>query len=350
MMTIEVIAGADRYPVIVGPLADNLRQIGSASIVVSEPRVFGLHGAALAAIGAGSPILLPEGEAAKTWDVLHSLLAELAARNASRATSIVAFGGGSVGDVAGLAASLFKRGCPVIHVPTTLLSQADSAVGGKTAIDAFGEKNVIGSFHQPDLVLADPALLATLDPRQLRSGYAEIVKYGLIDDLALFDWCEAHGASVIADEGAARTEAIAAAVRAKARIVTSDVRDLGGVRALLNLGHSFAHAIESEAGLGVVLHGEAVALGMVLALQLSVALGLSPSRDASRVSDHLRSVGLPTSLAEVGVAGPRLLEWMMRDKKNISGGLTLILTRGIGQAFVAPGIDPARLAAFLEAG
>ena len=348
MKTIPVLAGADAYDVLVGPLEEALDRLAGSSIVVSEPRVFGVHGARLAPLtGGAAPILLPEGEAAKQWDVLHDLLGELAAHNASRSTRIIAFGGGSVGDVAGLAASLFKRGCPVVHVPTTLLAQADSAVGGKTAIDAFGEKNVIGSFHQPALVLADPSFLTTLDPRQLRSGYAEIVKYGLIDDPAFFTWCEAHGAALLAGDEAARAYAIATALAAKARMIAGDVEDRSGRRALLNLGHTFAHAIESAAGLGVVLHGEAVSVGMVLALRFSATLGHCEARDADRLAAHLVDIGLPTTLDDVGIAGGDLVDWMVRDKKNDGSALTLILARGIGAAFVARGIDRAALAAFL---
>jgi 3-dehydroquinate synthase len=348
MRRIPVLAGADAYDVLVGPLEHALDRLAGPSIVVSEPRLFALHGPRVAPLlGDAAPILLPEGEPAKQWDVLHDLLAELALRNASRSTRIVAFGGGSVGDVAGLAASLFKRGCPVVHIPTTLLAQADSAVGGKTAIDAFGEKNVIGSFHQPALVIADPAFLATLDARQLRSGYAEIVKYGLIDDPAFFAWCEAHGAALIAGDDAARGHAIATALAAKARMIAGDVEDRSGRRALLNLGHTFAHAIESAAGLGVVLHGEAVAVGMVLALRFSAVLGHCDAREAERVAAHLGGVGLPTTLAEVGIAGRDLTDWMVRDKKNDGAGLTLILARGIGATFVARGVDRGALAAFL---
>ncbi|MEO7409829.1 MAG: 3-dehydroquinate synthase family protein, partial [Sphingomicrobium sp.] len=247
-------------------------------------------------------------------------------------------GGGSVGDVTGLAASLFKRGCPVIHVPTTLLSQADSAIGGKTAIDAAGQKNLVGTFHMPALVVADPSLLDTLDQRQLRSGYAEIVKYGLIDDPAFFDWCEQHGAALIAGDRDARFSAIATCIRAKARFVTADPFDQTGHRALLNLGHSFAHAIEAEAGIGQLLHGEAVAIGLVLAFRLSVRLGLCPEADALRLAAHLRSLGLPTGLDQVGLArsGDALVELMRADKKNRSGQFTLILAHGIGRATSTP--------------
>ena len=350
MKQIPVVAGTASYDVLVGPIAharDRLAALGSP-VLVSEPKVFALHGERIAALlGSVAPILLPEGEAAKQWDVLHALLASLAERGASRSTTIVALGGGSVGDVTGLAASLFKRGCPVVHLPTTLLAQADSAVGGKTAIDAFGEKNVIGSFHQPALVIADPAFLATLDPRQLRSGYAEIVKYGLIDDASFFNWCLAHGAALLAGDPAHRDLAISTALSAKARFIAGDVDDRTGQRALLNLGHSFAHAIESEAGLGALLHGEAVALGLVLALRFSAALGHCDPGEADRVAAHFAAIGLPHSLDDVAVSGPALLKWIARDKKNDGAAPTLILTRGIGQAFIARNVDPERLAAFL---
>ena len=347
MKRIEVAAGAARYDVLVGPLDQALDRLPSSGILVSENNVLALHGERVQALLGGPPILLPEGEAAKRWDVLHVLLAHLSERGASRSTPIIALGGGSVGDVAGLAASLFKRGCPIIHLPTTLLAQADSAVGGKTAIDAFGHKNVIGSFHQPALVIADPAFLDTLDDRQLRSGYAEILKYGLIDDPAFFAWCLAHGAALLAGDPSARDHAITTAITAKARLIAGDVEDRNGQRALLNLGHSFAHAIESEAGLGRLLHGEAVAIGLVLALRFSAFLGLCDPADADQLAAHLAGVGLPSTLAEVGVSGPQLSKWIAHDKKNQGTALTLILARGIGQAFVARDVDPARLSAFL---
>jgi len=347
---IEVVAGAQPYDVLVGPIEqarDRLVALGDL-ILVSEPKVFALHGDRIAALlGCAAPILLPEGEAAKQWNVLHDLLAQLAERGASRSTTIVALGGGSLGDVSGLAASLYKRGCRVAHLPTTLLAQADSAVGGKTAIDAFGEKNVIGSFHQPTLVIADPVFLLTLDQRQLRSGYAEIVKYGLIDDRAFFAWCLANGAALIAGDPVLREHAIATAITAKACLIAGDVEDRSGQRALLNLGHSFAHAIESEAGLGSVLHGEAVAIGLVLALRFSAALGHCAASDADRLAAHFAEVGLPASLAEVGIEAKSLLRWIARDKKNDGAALTLILARGIGQAFVERDVDPDRLAEFL---
>jgi 3-dehydroquinate synthase len=341
--------------VLVGPVAAGIERIrdlarGVAPLMVSEPRIFALHGTRIAEALDADPILVPEGEAAKDWDVLRSLLAAFAEKNVARDTPVVALGGGSVGDVAGLAASLFKRGCPIVHMPTTLLSQADSAVGGKTAIDAFGEKNLVGTFHQPALVVADPAFLDTLDQRQMRSGYAEVVKYGLIDDPAFFAWCEANGRGVLAAHRDLREQAICTAIRAKARIVSGDIADRSGQRALLNLGHSFAHAIESEAGLGTLLHGEAVALGIALAFRFSSELGLCPAADTERSVAHLADAGLPVRLGEVGLTGRgrQLVERIRRDKKNAPGNVALVLAHGIGRAFLDPSVEERRLEAFLD--
>ena len=343
------------YDVLIGPVEasyDRIRDLarGVAPILISEPRVFALHGTAVADALGADPIIVPEGEAAKNWATLHQLLAGLAERGVSRDTPIIALGGGSVGDLAGLAAALFKRGCPVVHLPTTLLAQADSAIGGKTAIDAFGEKNLIGAFHQPALVVADPTFLDTLDPRQLRSGYAEVVKYGLIDDPAFFAWCEANGRGVLAGHRDLRQQAIATSIRAKARIVAEDVEDRSGKRALLNLGHSFGHAIEAEAGIGSLLHGEAVALGMILAFRLSSELGFCSAADTERVVSHFAACDLPTRLADVGLAdrGGKLIKWIIRDKKNRAGRIALILTRGIGRAYLDPAVGAERLSAFLD--
>jgi len=355
MTTIRVDTPPRGYDVLVGPVEMGLERIrdlsrGTSPILVSEPRVFALHGTAIAEAIDAQPILIPEGEAAKDWAVLHQLLAGLAARNAARDTPIVALGGGSVGDLAGLAAALFKRGCPIVHLPTTLLAQADSAIGGKTAIDAFGEKNLVGTFHQPALVVADPAFLDTLDARQLRSGYAEVVKYGLIDDPAFFAWCEVHGRGVLAGHRDLRQQAITTAISAKARIVAGDVEDRSGRRALLNLGHSFGHAIEAEAGLGTILHGEAVALGLILAFRLSSELGLCPAANTEQVAAHLAACGMPTRLADVGLAkqGAKLAGWISRDKKSSAGRTALVLVRGIGRAFLDPAVDVQRVTAFLD--
>lgn len=355
MTAVRVKLASGGYDVLIGPVDaawDRIQDLarGVAAILVTEPKVLGLHGQAIANRLGTDPILLPEGEAAKDWRVLHQLLADFADRQLTRSTPIVALGGGSVGDVAGLAASLFKRGCPIVHLPTTLLAQADSAIGGKTAVDAFGEKNLIGTFHQPALVVVDPAFLDTLDVRQLRSGYAEVVKYGLIDDPAFFAWCETNGRAVLAGHRDLRQQAIVASVEAKARIVATDVEDKSGRRALLNLGHSFGHAIEAEAGLGSILHGEAVALGLALAFRFSAELNLCPEADSERVAAHLAASGLPTRLADVGLEkrGEKLAGWMRRDKKNSQGEIALILARAIGRAFLEPRVDLQRLTAFLD--
>ena len=353
MTTIAVNAGGQRYDVVIGPLAaaaDRLQQLarGRTLPVVSDARVWALHGQALAVLLPVRPLFVPEGEEAKQWPHLQALITRFTEFNLDRSTPVLALGGGSIGDLTGLAAGLFKRGCPVVHIPTTLLAQADSAVGGKTAIDAEGQKNLVGLFHQPALVLADPALLDTLDARQLRAGYAEVVKYGLIDDPAFFAWCEANGQALLAGDQALVEQAIATCIRAKARTVEHDVEDKIGTRALLNLGHTFGHAIESAAGLGTSLHGEAVALGMCLAHDFSVELGLCPQADAARVREHLASIGLPTTLAEMELERGRLLLLMSADKKNDAGKLKLVLTRGVGGAFLSDGVASGPLATFLE--
>ncbi|URD61201.1 3-dehydroquinate synthase [Sphingomonas sp. KRR8] len=352
MTVITVTAGDRSYDVVVAPLADSASRLaalgqGQPLPVVTEPKVWALHGAALQSLLPCDPILVPEGEEAKQWPHLQALIGAFTTRNLDRKRPVLAFGGGAVGDLTGLAAGLFKRGLPVVHVPTTLLAQADSAVGGKTAIDAEGQKNLVGIFHQPALVLADPALTLTLDPRQSRAGYAEIVKYGLIDQPDFFAWCEANGAALLAGDLPLRSHAVAHSVAAKARFVAADVEDRTGVRALLNLGHTFGHAIESAAGIGTVLHGEAVALGMVLAYDFSATLGLCPVDDANRVRSHVESVGLPTRLSDLKLGRAVLLPLMGADKKNDGGKLKLVLARGIGHAFLSDGADPAALADFL---
>lgn len=352
MMSFPVDAAGRRYEVVVGPLANASRRLGDLARgrpvpVVTDERVWALHEAALTGLLRLEPIFVPEGEAAKCWDQLRRLIARFAELNLDRASPVLAFGGGSVGDLTGLAASLFKRGCPVVHVPTTLLAQVDSAVGGKTAIDAEGQKNLVGTFHQPALVLADVALLDTLDERQLRAGYAEVVKYALIGHQLLFDWLEDHGPAILGGDRSMREEAVSQCIAAKARLVQADPEDRTGVRALLNLGHTFGHAIESAAGLGTILHGEAVAVGMALAFDFSVALRLCAAEDAGRVRRHLASAGLPVTLAETGVDRAALLPLMGADKKNEGGRLRLVLARGIGDAFIARDVEVEHLSAFL---
>lgn len=353
MKNMTVDAGDERYDVLVGHLEDCRSRLvalagGKPLVVVTEPRVWGLHGTRLEAMLPCDPILVPEGEEAKDWPHLMELIAAFTARNLDRTAAIAAFGGGSVGDLAGLAAGLFKRGLPIVQLPTTLLAQADSAVGGKTAIDALGQKNLVGMFHQPRLVIADVSLLDTLDPRQLRAGYAEVAKYGLIRNEALFEWLEGHGAALLGGHREYREVAVWQSIAAKAHAVEADVTDRNGTRALLNLGHTFGHALESAAGLGTLLHGEAVAIGMVLAFDLSAALGLCAHDDAERVRAHLRAAGLPVTVAETGVDRSELLPLMRADKKNAGGALKLVLTRGIGGAFLSEGVAEDVLADFLQ--
>ena len=355
MIRFTASAGGQSHDVLIGDIADAtgaIRALGGGACLplVADERVLALYGEQLRRLFDFSPIIVPEGEAAKRWDVLQSLIGRFNELRVGRTTPIIAFGGGSTGDVTGLAAALFKRGCPVIHIPTTLLSQADSALGGKTAIDALGQKNLVGTFHLPALVVADAAFLDTLDQRQLRSGYAEIVKYGLIEDPAFFQWCEHNSAALLAGDRPARVKAIEYCLKAKARFAGEDLYDTGGRRALLNLGHSFGHAIESLAGLGEVQHGEAVSIGLCFAFALSAGLGVSPRGDAARVKDHLKSAGLPTTLASVGLEdrGPDLLPLIKADKKADRGTLALVLARGIGHAFLDREVDEALLGDFLS--
>jgi 3-dehydroquinate synthase len=249
--------------------------------------------------------------------------------------------------LAGFAAAIVKRGVPFLQLPTTLLAMVDSSVGGKTAINVAAGKNLVGAFHQPAAVIADTDLLETLPPRELRAGYAEVVKYGLLGDAAFFAWCEANGTSVLAREPAALTHAVATSVRAKAAIVAADEEERADIRALLNLGHTFGHALEAETGFGdTLLHGEAVAVGMAQAFRFSARLGLCPPEDARRAERHLESAGLPTRLP---LRADRLLGHMLHDKKRTEDGLPFILARGIGRAFVAHGVPLAEVRAFLEA-
>lgn len=286
--------------------------------------------------------LLPAGEGAKSWAELERLVDWLLGEHVERSDHIIALGGGVVGDITGFAAHIVKRGCRFVQVPTTLLAQVDSSVGGKTAINVPEGKNLVGLFHQPRLVLADTAILATLPLRELKAGYAEIVKYGLIGDAALFDWLDGDGARLLSGDGAALARAVAASVRAKAGVVARDETETGE-RALLNLGHTFGHALEAATGFSQrLLHGEGVAIGMKLAFDLSAALGLCDGQTPHRVAGHLARMGLPWRLADI--PGPRpatdeLLHHMAQDKKVEAGKLTFILARAIGEAFVARDVD-----------
>jgi len=295
--------------------------------------------------------VLPAGESTKSWEQLESLVEWMLDRGVERGDHVIAVGGGVIGDLVGFATSMVKRGCGFIQVPTTLLAQVDSSVGGKTAINARAGKNLVGAFHQPALVLIDPDVLDTLPPRELRAGYAEVVKYGLIDDFAFFEWCEANAEKLLDGNPAAREYAIAHSVAAKARIVAEDERETTGRRALLNLGHTFGHALEAETGFSdLLLHGEGVAAGMALAFRFSAAQGICSSQDAERVVAHLKAVGLPYSLAMAGVdaSGAELVEHMLHDKKMDAGTLPFLLARGIGETFLDKTVDLESVAAFLD--
>jgi 3-dehydroquinate synthase len=333
----DLLEGADA---LVAPYAR-----GGKMVLVSDENVWALQGERLKLDV--HPILLPPGEGSKSWTGLEALTDRLLAHGVERGDHIIAFGGGVIGDLAGFAAAILKRGCGVVQIPTTLLAQVDSSVGGKTGINTAAGKNLVGAFHQPAAVLIDPACLDTLPPRQLRAGYAEVVKYGLIDDADFFAWCEANGQSLLAGDAAAREHAIATSVAAKAAIVAQDERETSGRRALLNLGHTFAHALEAETGFSdALLHGEAVALGMVLAFRFSAGRGLCSESDAARVAAHLDAVGLPTRL-DIGT-GAALAAHMAHDKKASGGRLPFILARGIGRAFVDASVTLDEVADFLE--
>ncbi len=359
---VRVDLGARSYDIVVGAgvLAAAGEEIAAALpgrrvAVVSDETVAAHHLpallASLDAAGIGHcEIPVPPGEASKSFAGLERLLDALLDARIERGDAVVALGGGVIGDLAGFAASILRRGVACVQVPTTLLAQVDSAVGGKTGINTRHGKNLVGSFHQPRLVLADIATLETLPRRELLAGYAEVVKYGAIDDPAFFGWLEENGAAVVAGDRAARTHAVVTSCAAKARIVAADERE-AGTRALLNLGHTFAHALEVEAGYGDALrHGEAVAIGMVLAFGLSVRLGLCPAEDAERLRAHLAAVGLPVRPA--GVVGrdarDRLLAHMAQDKKVAGGRVTFVLARGIGRAFLTREVETETLRAFLD--
>jgi 3-dehydroquinate synthase len=361
METVRVALGARSYDILieeglVGRAAEYLRPLARDGrlLVVSDETVWEALGERLRSGLDGitvEPTLVPAGEGSKSWDGLASVVDRLLQLGVERKDHIVAFGGGVIGDLAGFAASVVNRGCDFVQVPTTLLAQVDSSVGGKTAINVAAGKNLVGAFHQPSLVLIDPSLLGTLHPRQIRAGYAEIAKYALIEDAALFEWLEAEGRAVIDGDASARQRAIAVAVAGKARIVEEDERETSGRRALLNLGHTFGHALEAETGYSDrLMHGEAVALGCVLAFGFSAGRGLCSEDDAARVKEHFGSVGLPATLAEVGLQGmgERLAGHMIHDKKREGGRTAFILARGIGQAFVDKQVDLADVAAFLD--
>ena len=297
------------------------------------------------------PIILPPGEATKSWEVLEVLVDRLLELGVERSDHVVALGGGVIGDLVGFAAAILKRGCNFVQIPTSLLAQVDSSVGGKTAINTGAGKNLVGAFHQPAFVLIDPSSLDSLPAREVRAGYAEVVKYGLINDADFFAWCEGHGQALIAGDMAARTVAIEKSVKAKAGIVAEDERESGGRRALLNLGHTFGHALEAETGFSdQLLHGEGVAAGMALAFRFSARQGFCSMEDAAQVSAHLQAAGLPHDLstAHVDASGEALVAHMLHDKKMAGGKLPFLLARGIGDTFLAKDVDLKDVAAFLD--
>jgi 3-dehydroquinate synthase len=295
-------------------------------------------------------IVLPNGESTKSFARLGEVVDALLAARLERGDLVIALGGGVIGDLAGFAASITRRGMDFVQIPTSLLAQVDSSVGGKTGINSPHGKNLIGAFHQPRLVLADLSALETLPPREFAAGYAEVVKYGLIDDAEFFYWLEANRQDIFAG-GPSRAEAVAHACAAKTRFVLADEKETG-VRALLNLGHTFGHALEKATGYSHrLLHGEGVAIGMVLAHAFSARLGLAPSQDTGRIAAHLHAAGLPTRLSDIPgelPPTPVLMEAIGQDKKVVRGALTFILTRGIGQAFIERNVDAATVAAFLQ--
>jgi len=358
---VNVALGARAYDIVIGrgllaSLGARMAALrpGAKAAIVTDATVARLHLAAasqaLAAAGiAATPIVVPAGEESKSFASFERVCDALLSARIERGDLVVALGGGVVGDLAGFAAAVVRRGVDYVQVPTTLLAQVDSSVGGKTAIDSRHGKNLIGAFHQPILVVADTALLDTLAPREFRAGYAEIAKYGLLGDAAFFAWLEANWKDVFAG-APAREHAIATSCRMKAEIVGRDERE-SGERALLNLGHTFGHALEAAAGFtGRLLHGEAVALGIVLAFAYSARLDLIAPSEAERAALHLAAVGLPTRLAEVRDTLPgvdRLMDLIAQDKKVRRGKLAFILVRAVGQAFMAPDVDPAHVRAFL---
>ncbi|ODT86009.1 3-dehydroquinate synthase [Phenylobacterium sp. SCN 70-31] len=369
--SVPVGLGARAYDVLVGDGV--LEQAGrlmapflkrGRTAVVSDETVWALHGArltaALAAAGIEAlPVIVPPGEQTKSFEGLAGLSDRLLALELDRGDLITAFGGGVVGDLAGFAAAIYKRGIDFVQIPTTLLAQVDSSVGGKTAIDTPRGKNLIGAFHQPRLVLADLSVLATLPVREIRAGYAEIIKYGLLGDRDFFEWLE-HGGNreaLFALDPAgpvpdALGHAVARSVEMKAEIVAEDEKEQGR-RALLNLGHTFGHALEAETGYGdALLHGEAVGAGMALAFRFSAAQGFCPGQDAARAVAGIAASGLPTTLAEVAghpFDATRLVAHMAQDKKAEAGRLTFILARALGDAFVARDVDADAVLAFLRA-
>jgi 3-dehydroquinate synthase len=362
---LRVELGARSYDIIVGArlldaagalIAPVVRQ--KRAIIVTDENVAKLH---LARLQAGldkggiahQTIVLPPGEHTKDFAHFAQLTEDVLGLGIERATPLIALGGGVIGDLTGFAAATLLRGIDYVQIPTTLLAQVDSSVGGKTAIDSRHGKNLIGAFHQPVLVIADIDTLATLPRRELLAGYAEVVKYGLIRDREFYEWLEEAGPRLVAGDADARRHAVLKSCAAKAAIVAIDERETGD-RQLLNFGHTFGHALEAETGFGdALLHGEAVALGMRLAFDLSARQGICPTTSVERVRRHYAAVGLPIELSEIAngrrFAPAELLRHMGKDKKVRDGRITLILAHDIGEAFISREIDRTKLENFLAA-
>jgi 3-dehydroquinate synthase len=349
--TVEVALGGRSYPIWIGPgeiaAATRWRSAlrGRHVLVVSNDIVAPLY---LARVEAGlqgfqhAALILPDGESHKTLARTADVFEALADLGASRDATIIALGGGVIGDLAGFAAACWMRGIDFVQMPTSLLAMVDSSVGGKTGVNLPAGKNLVGAFHQPRAVVIDTDVIASLPAREYVSGLAEVVKYGALGDAAFFAWLEANAAALAARDAAAVTHAIAVSCRHKAGVVGRDEHE-NGERALLNFGHTFAHALETETGYGTLLHGEAVAIGMLMAAQLSSDLGRAPRADAERLRALLLALGLPVTAPACDPE--RLLGLMRLDKKNLGGQLRLILWRGIGDAELVPGIEPAAILA-----
>lgn len=363
MAVIPVALGGRSYEVRIGPgLLEQAAEHAAPFLrkmkvpVVADANAMAAQGHRLArALGdAGHVVALytvQPGEASKSWNSLARLTDWLLTEGVERGDHVLALGGGVVGDLTGFACAILKRGCGFVQIPTTLLAQVDSSVGGKTAINTAEGKNLVGAFHQPSLVLADLETLETLPPRELRAGFAEVLKYGLLGDRSFFAWLEGHAGAVLDREDATLEQAVATSVAAKARIVAADERETTGERALLNLGHTFGHALEAATGFSDrLLHGEGVSLGMVLAARYSARRGLLSYGDAERVSAAIVSAGLPAEIAALGLDcdGAALVAHMLHDKKMDSGTLPFVLLRGLGEAFLARDVDLADIAAFLD--
>jgi len=361
-IVVPVALGERSYDIVIGRgllagLGGRIKALrsGAQAAIITDETLAGLHlgatEAALESAGIGSArVVVPAGEGSKSYATFEKVCEAIIAARVERNDLVIALGGGVIGDLAGFAASSVRRGLDYVQVPTTLLAQVDSSVGGKTGINSRQGKNLVGAFHQPALVIADTALLDTLPKREFRAGYAEIAKYGLLGDAAFFSWLEKSWQDIFAG-GPAREHAIAVCCRAKAGIVARDERETGE-RALLNLGHTFGHALEAACGFSDrLLHGEAVALGMALALEFSAHKGLIPASEATRAAAHLAAVGLPAHLKDIrgGVpAADVLMDLIAQDKKVKRGTLTFIFVRGIGQAFIENNVSAAEVRAFLD--